>query len=43
MRRAVELHPAAVETIQEARDWCVSRDATGTRALFSEITPDIQA
>jgi plasmid stabilization system protein ParE len=36
-RRVVDLHPRAVEDIQEARDWYHSRDETAARAFFSEI------
>jgi plasmid stabilization system protein ParE len=35
--RVVDLHPAAVDDIQQARDWYRSRDETAARAFFSEI------
>ena len=35
--RVVDLHPRAVEDIQEARDWYHAQDETAARAFFSEI------
>lgn len=41
-RRAVELHPQAIEDIQGARDWYASRSAQAAAAFFDEIETGLQ-